>query len=150
MTRELLDNVYRPYLNPDFPGRADDLENGAVYSYTDCGRGWGGGYGYYNSWREALAKLAGYPLTEYRTSYSGPEQSHAAACWQGQESPFYELINFSDCEGTIGTAVSAKLAKDFQEWDERAKSVGERFYKDYSEWREAFEMAADGGAVAFH
>ena len=53
----------------------------------------------------------------------------------------------------IGSAVSAKIAKDFAEFDEKAKTiqVGSYgwFYGLYQEWRKAFEMAADGGAVNF-
>ena len=149
-TGELIGDYLRPYRNADFPGRVDDLEDGAVYSYEAAGPGWGGGYGYYNRLRETLAKMAGYPLTEYHSRCSGPDMAHAAACWQGQTGPFCELIDFTDCDGTIGTAVSAKLAKDFQEWDERAKAEGEHFYEFFTAFREAFEMASDGGAVRFH
>ena len=63
--------------------------------------------------------------------------------------PFYELINFSDCEGFIGPKTSAKLAKDFAAWQEKA---GERgwFSEKYAQWRAAFELAANGGVVQFH
>lgn len=57
----------------------------------------------------------------------------------------------SDCEGVIGPEVSAKLVKDFADFDERAKTRGGKyFYALYCDWRKAFEMAADGGAVSFH
>ena len=66
--------------------------------------------------------------------------------------PFFELINFSDCEGSIGPVVSAKLARDFAEFDERARSLndeGRHFYRLYKSWTTAFQMASDGGMVDF-
>lgn len=99
-----------------------------------------GSYSGYNRWREWLAALAGHgsPETVWRTPNA--------------PGPFVELINFSDCEGTIGPVVAAKLAKDFAEWGERAKANDAEGYNyiQYCEWRKAFEMAADHGAVAFH
>lgn len=65
--------------------------------------------------------------------------------------PFYELIDFSDCEGVIGPEVSAKLAKDFADWDEQAKRTLDDYdYEMYSNWHKAFKIASDGGAVIFH
>ena len=95
-------------------------------------------------------KLAGYPLTEYRGHFGKDESAHAAACWNGATGPFYELINFTDCDGTIGPEVAAKLARDFAEWDERAQVVGGEWYEAYAEWRRCFEFAAHTGAVRFH
>jgi hypothetical protein len=150
-TREPIEEYFRAYLNSDFPGRADDLEDSGIYSYVDADEAYSGGYGRYNGWREALAKLAGYPtvpVDRYKTG--NVEHRHDYAAWQREEGPFWELICFSDCEGVIGATVSAKLAKDFAEFDERAKAVGDSFYETYQVWRNAFEMASDGGAVAFH
>ncbi|MNJ79827.1 hypothetical protein D3C77_779790 [compost metagenome] len=49
---------------------------------------------------------------------------------------------------------SAKLAKDFADFDERAKYFdGDEdgwFYKKYLDWKKAFELASDGGTVDFH
>ncbi len=135
------------YVNPDFTGRADEIESGAHYGFEDSIEGWSGPYGAYNRWREKLAKLAGYP------EFNG---SHAASCWADTapapitEGPFYELIDFADNEGTLGAAVCAKLAKDFAEWDERAQAIGGDWYEAYVEWRRCFEFASDRGAVKFH
>lgn len=113
-----------------------------------------GGYGGYNAWRDTLAKLAGYPLTPYETRYSGSEASHAAACWDGEtQGPFAEMIDFSDCEGCIGPKTSAKLFKDFVEFEDRAKTFVTDdegwFFKKYLEWKRAYEVASDGGMVRF-
>lgn len=145
------DNWTRFYKNLDFPGRADDIQDGHAYKYEDSEYFNAGGYGSYNRWRDQLAELAGYQLTEYMQYNSQEQQSHAAACWEGAEGPFSELINFSDCEGVIGASVSAKLAKDFANFQAKADThQDEPFRNKYAKWRKAFEMAADGGAVRFY
>ena len=95
-----------------------------------------GSYGGYNRWREELAELVG----------TTPKK-----VWAGEvPSAFGELINFSDCEGTLKSEVCAKLAKDFAEYQGRADRIGGYFLDSYNHWREAFELAANGGAVDFH
>ena len=140
-------DVVHIYSNESFPGRAEPLEQGAFYTFDFEGEGFrAGSYSGYGNWRRQLAKLAG---------YQSPE-----AVWDSisiTSGPFYELINFSDCEGTIGPAVSAKLAADFAEFQSAAdKSVDDGdwdpkyFVSLYNNWRKAFETAADNGAVCFH
>ncbi|MBU9468625.1 hypothetical protein LGM75_24725 [Burkholderia multivorans] len=150
-TREPIECDYlRAYINPDFPGRADDLEDRAIYSYEDADEAFSGGYGRYSMWREMLAKLAGYqPIFVDRFGTGRTELRHDEAAWRATSGPFWELICFSDCEGVIGAAVSAKLAQDFAQFDEQAKA-DESFYAIYSKWRAAFEMAAQNGCVQFH
>lgn len=154
-TREPLDyhNCTQLYVHDDFPGRNGSIEHKGVYAFEQSHSFRAGSYSGYNAWRERLAKLAGYPMRPYNRYGVTTEMRHDAAAWAGdcQGMPFVELVNFSDCEGTIGPEVSAKLAKDFADFDERAKEVQEEwFYDRYCEWRKAFEMAADGGAVRFH
>jgi hypothetical protein len=148
-TREPYGDYFHAVVNHDFPGREEGLDDGAVYSYADAMGGWSGGYGRYNHWRDDLAKLAGYPLGTYK-QFGQDHPSYCAECWAGAKGPFSELINFTDCDGVIGPVVAAKLAKDFAEFDERAKAMGEDFYERYAEWRAVFEFAADNGAVDFH
>jgi hypothetical protein len=139
------------YHNPDFPGRADDIEVRGVYKAADGFGFRAGAYSGYNRWRERLAEIAGYPKTAIEL-YGREELRHDAGAWAATEGPFWELILFSDCEGVIGTAVSKKLAADFAAFDERAAAVQDDpdFYRLFNEWRKAFDMAADGGAVKFH
>lgn len=136
-----LENGARFFLNPDFPGRADDIKGGAPYLHSGSKVHAGYGYGTYNRRRDQLAALAGY----------GPEGSAAETCWDYHDSgPFYELINFSDCEGVIGTAVSAKLAKDFGDFQHEADRHPDAAFRDfYTQMRGLFEHAAQGGAVCF-
>jgi hypothetical protein len=150
ITREPVGYDFRAYLNADFPGRADEIEDRAIYSAEDSMCLHAGGYGGYNHWREQLAELAGYIPEDYE-QYGRVRKSHCMPCWNGAEGPFAELINFSDCEGVIGCSVSAKLAKDFAEFQSKADSHKDEYFRaKYTEWRKAFEMAADQGAVEFH
>ncbi|WP_448120514.1 hypothetical protein [Pseudomonas veronii] len=148
---ELVDyeNFNTFYDNKDFPGRIEGITPKAAYKIEGDCAGLSIGYGRYNAWREELAKLAGYPAKPY-TQYGRTEDSHCMPCWSGAQGPFAEQINFSDCEGTIGPVVSAKLAKDYAEFAEKAEAVGGYFWEKYQEFRVAFDLAADNGAVSFH
>jgi hypothetical protein len=148
-TREYMDYAARAYANPDFPGREQGVEDRAYYNAEESESVLHMSYGRYNRWRDQLAKVAGYALGSY-TQYVNTYESYAASAWAVSEGPFWELINFSDCEGTIGPVVSAKLSNDFAQFDEQAKAEGEDFYRAYQELRRGFEMAADGGMVSFH
>lgn len=127
-----------------WPGRAEGIERGTVYEYEDAVGFRAGSYGWYSSWRDWLARVAGY--------------ESAKAVWDNPppEGPFVELINFADNEGLIGPVVSAKLAKDFQQFRDAAEKTdtdtadGKWFFEQYCKWQQAFELAADNGAVDFH
>lgn len=143
-------DYFQPYINPDFPGRADDIENKAVYSYQECDGFRAGSYSGYNAWREELAKLAGYPEIETE-DYGIKRKRHDAGAWKAGGGPFWELIHFSDCEGTIGAKVSAKLADDFAKFQPQADAHPEEWFRSkYAEWFQAFNVASDAGAVSFH
>lgn len=145
---ERYDEVFRFYGdNADFPGRGAGLEPGA-YLYEVADGFCPGPYSRYNRWREALAQMVGYPATNGRGDY----HQHSAGAWAATAGPFWELINFSDCDGVIGPTVAAKLARDFQTWDAAAaeRVDADDFYGMFTKFRRAFEMAAQGGAVRFH
>jgi len=136
--------------NRDFPGRADDIEDRKAYAYEDYQSFRACSYGGYNQWRETLAKIAGYPNKPYK-QYETIRDSHANTVWSNPvPGPFMEIINFSDCEGIIGTKVSQKLFKDFVEYDEKAKEEDEYFYRIYCDFKSAFESASENGRVDFH
>jgi len=128
------DRFVQLHPNQAFPGRADDIIAGVPHSFAETMGFRAGSYSGYGDWRRALARLVG---------------RSAEDIWDNPTpGPFVELINFSDCEGVIGAAVSAKLAKDFADHQDEAGSAG-WFAGLYTLWRKAFEMAADGGAVDF-
>lgn len=151
-TREELDFAFQASVHNDFPGRSGSVEDGAFYNAGDSFGFRAGSYGGYNAWRNELAKLAGYPARPFdRFGTGNVQQRHDQGAWEAASGPFWELINFSDCEGVIGPEVSAKLAKDFADHQEKAdQHESEYFRESYSDWRKAFEMASDNGAVDFH
>jgi hypothetical protein len=139
----------RAFVNPDFPGRADDLTD-SWYSYEDAVDGISCGYGGYNHWRRELAKLAGWQPAPFE-QYGRVEMREDAAAWAADGGPFWELINFTDCDGAIGTAIAAKLAKDFAEHQSKADEHPDKLFRArYEQMRKAFECAADSGFVRFH
>lgn len=134
-------STVRLYPEPSFTARADGLEPG-VYERADHMGFRAGSYRSYNYYRDQLARFA----------FNVP----AEAVWRDREryegKPFYEQIDFSDCEGVIGPATSAKLARDYADWDEGARKewgTDSEQYRLYTLWRRAFEMAADAGAVQY-
>ncbi len=66
--------------------------------------------------------------------------------------PFYELINFSDCEGVIGPIAADDLQADFEHFSaEIEKSWEPGWYLDqYRHWHKVFALAAKTGLVQFH
>jgi hypothetical protein len=115
-----------------FPGRAEGIEPGAIYTATDRGGFRAGSYSSYDAWRAELARRVKHRV-------------HDAS------GPFYELIEFADNEGYIGPVVAAKLARDFAEHEAAVTAKAKPdFVRRYRGWRKVFEMAADGGAVEFH
>lgn len=133
------------YFSPHFEDRALPLKEG-IYDIEGESMGFrAGSYSGYNWWRSKLAELVGTTDQDI---------------WGGKEPvAFGELINFSDCEGTIGPEVSRKLAKDFEDWSDRAEAFakdalksfdGEYWLQRYNEWKNAFKLASGEGAVQFH
>ncbi len=114
-----------------FPGQGEGVDPQKVYTWEEAFGFRAGSYSGYNWWRAKLELFA-----------------------EGED--FRELINFADNEGVIGPVVSKKLAKDFEKNKEKAQEFsktlddGEWWFGQYKRWQEAFEMAADNGAVDFH
>jgi hypothetical protein len=132
------DSVARASVESAHVAQADGIEHGALFTFDKEIRFRAGSYSGYNRFREELAGLVGYV----------PQ-----AAWSGQvseESPFYPMVNFSDCEGTLGPQTCARLAKDFADHQDKADEIGGYFAEAYSQWRRAFEEVAGNGFVSFH
>lgn len=150
VTREGVDYSFIAYVNPSFPGRADGIEDEAVYKSDEVSKFSAGSYSGYGWWRNQLAKMVGCPEQEYDNGPHDKIKTHCLTYWNGGQGPFAELINFSDCEGTIGPKTSAKLAQDFADYQQEADaSEYLSFRMMYREFRQAFEMASNNGAVVF-
>ena len=132
------DNMTTFYIEPHFPLAAPDIPKNRVWSYSDSWAFRAGSYSGYNEWRDRLTTLAGFPK----------DWNERKNC---TDLPFYELVWFSDCEGVIGPATCAKLAKDFEQWSSWAHGSGDDwFIRLYDEFKQAFKDAANNGAVEFH
>ena len=103
-----------------------------------------GSYSGYGTYRKMLSEcfLGARPEEVWRNE----------SVYRGQ--PFYEQVNFSDCEGFIGPEFSAKLAEDYEEgrdqWYEYLKESGEEieyYMARYDNWTKAFQVASDDGFV---
>lgn len=104
-----------------------------------------GPYSYYNGWRRHLCRFA----------LGVPQEEVWVLPYRFQGQPFVELINFTDCDGRIGTTVAAKLAQDFRSHFARAEAFAhtlttmEDWMLIYVDFLTAFELAAQDGALAF-
>lgn len=131
---------------PDFTQQADGVEPG-LYRCREQSSFCAGSYGGYNAWRDDLARIAGYGVAHDPT---GRGREYFRGALKAGRGPFQELVNFSDCEGTIGPKTSAKLADDFKLFLAAAEKEGGSFLRTYLAFLLAFDMAADGGFVVFH
>lgn len=137
------------HVSRDQFGYNSDLETG----WYDCeGESFhfrAGSYSGYNQWRRALCEaIHGVTDSEF---------------WKKEENfsgkSFYELINFSDCEGQIGPEVSEKLYQDFMDPENEKKFLDfckanyesdylEEFYQaNWEDFKKAFDLARQGGLV---
>lgn len=123
----------------DFPERCAGLEPDVAYA-AQCRYVPMGAYSHYNWWRDKLAHLAGVaPIEKFW------KESREKEKWGPQpDIPFAELLFFYDDRGTLGPEACARLARDFEEHDEKAQGYGESFYRLYSRWRDATAEAASG------
>ena len=108
--RELRDEnddrrVIQIYDNGPWPGVIHPLEDGEHYQVRHRGNFRAGSYSGYSSFRNWLCQFA---------TGSAPERIWEGPYDAGDSRPFFQLINFSDCEGTIGATACAKLARDFE------------------------------------
>ncbi|PCE34176.1 hypothetical protein [Burkholderia ubonensis] len=133
-----------------FPDRFRGLESGKVYQFKSSFDFRAGSYSGYNAWRNELAKLAGYqPTMSVRNKVA--ESRYDETVWKLDHGPFWELIAFSDAEGTIGPDVCRKVYQDFVQYRNQAAQVPDAyFYESYGDWMKAFEMCANNGAIVFH
>lgn len=138
---------------PDtWPDSTRGLEAGRHYGPTADTKtidGFHMSYGGYNRWRESLslAVLGVMPqdvwvdLDAYR------------------DRPFFELINFTDCDGVLSASAAAALLADFREHRdayrtylarEEAEDRADWWAESYDEYIEMLALAAHGGMVEYH
>ncbi len=120
-----------------FLERCPELNEPQIGEYV-CGFR-AGSYTGYNRFRDQLAfKVSGKPAEDYWNA--GTENL-----------PMHDMINFSDCEGYIGTASCKRLADQFTEHLPGLVFDDPYFNQKVREWAIAFKIAADNnGCVVFH
>ena len=108
------------YIGRDEFGTRPDLSEGEyVESDDSIYRGFrAGSYSGYNRWRENLSMSIHGVMPSI--IWNSPEK------YAGKE--FFEIINFSDCEGCFGPKFSAKLHADFVNNRDKFVSVMETRY----------------------
>lgn len=125
--------------------RLDGMPRGSYKGEDEIGFR-AGSYSGYNNWRTSLCRAA--------LGVNPDVVWSNATEWQGK--PFFELINFSDCEGAIGPVTSKKLAQDFTAEREKVKAGlngmpdADWFWSRYDLWEKAFTLASESGFVIFH
>lgn len=122
-----------------FAGREAPLKAGAVYEWDGESFSFrAGSYSGYNEFRKRLCLLA----------YGKTDEEVWASVTEG---PFFEQIWFTDCDGTIGQVVAKKLAKDYADYEERAREAFDEWtLRTYLQFKVAFTAVAEGGgAVRF-
>lgn len=150
MYEDLNTDVYPIYEQPGFEyqlGSLKEFQEFSLSDETDCDSFRAGSYGGYNGWRRNLAIMAGYN-SDSEVWYDWENELERVKITGDKMKPFYELINFSDCEGVICSEISKKLYDDFLAFDEKAKvySVDNEyggFYNLYQQWKECFRVASD-------
>lgn len=139
------------YINPDFPHAVPASFAGKQYALyfetaqTQAYSFRAGSYGGYSQFRRTLGMG-----TAVEDIWRFPERF--------VDAPFFEMINFSDCEGLMTGPVCAKLHKDFVDNLERytdyvVETVEDDFnyyISKYLDWTEAFRLGSMDGYVAFH
>lgn len=138
------EHIYAGTFN--FPQSHRGLIEGRCYVAYGDAPSWGfraGSYSGYNEFRRRLTQAAyGVAIDPYFV-------------WDNRDKfrdkPFFELIDFSDCEGCIGPEACTDLAKDFDDWPAVRDFMKEQGWEEvYDEWNKAFHDAAGHGLVDFH
>lgn len=131
--------IFRAKVNPSFASH-DHLTTGIYVSEGASISFSAGSYGSYNDFRSDLSMIV--------------NQVPSNVIWNNpdlyEDSDFYELINFSDCEGVIGPDTANKLLSDFKR--HREEFMIERDVWDgekYDNWIKALEIAGNDGMLIF-
>jgi hypothetical protein len=148
------------FLNPDFPHSYPvEWQGGSYVTWsttpgTDSHSFRAGSYSGYGLFRSTLAQMVLIGDTYDRDYEWNLIQNHS-------DKDFYELVDFSDCEGTMIGPVTRKLYYDFVNNREKyVKFVTETkpfpaweadyFIERYDNFTKAFDLARNSGLVSFH
>jgi len=138
------DHAHAYIADPSFVRSIRGLVEDACYDTMPDAEGMSfraGSYSGYTEFRKQLAEGAGLDLSAIWADPLGH-----------QDEPFFELLNFSDCEGTIGPEAAKDLYEDFLKYRTAfiSKQRGDEYaIERYDNWTEACRLASDGGLISF-
>lgn len=137
-------NVYIESPYQEFAHKVENFETSQGYQaeeHNDLSINYG--YSTHNRFREWLLSITDnkeYLQDDGRIDWDKLDQMNHIA--------FYELINFSDCQGHLDWVCCQSLLKDFENWKEVAnKDENEMFVAYYNEWHELMKVAAQECSV---
>lgn len=134
---QIYDNGFTASMAGLLPGRCY-LASGERFGWR------AGSYGGYNTFRALLSNAA--------IGVSPEKVWRDPVAYQG--APFFELVNFSDCEGQIGPQACEALHADFTEHIDKLREAfgsADGYYQEkLDDWVRAFTIAAPHGLVDFH
>lgn len=143
------------YVNPHFPHAFEgtDWQSGGfiLYSLKDESESLdfrAGSYGGYGIFRGMIADLAMGVNTYHDRSIFNDINAY-------RDEPFWEFVNFSDCEGVMGPQCCENLYLDFttyrDDWVAKVNAADFNWYVDlYDQWTQAFNLGRQDGIVSFH
>lgn len=131
--------------------QGDDLEAGRVYEFSDVISVYSSSYSTYGRLRDELARIAGYEPLIAGSKYLGIYSARVwHDCHNGKRGILSELINFSDCEGEIGTKSCRKILNDLHTVSKKTGELNEWDQGLLTDLIQTFEFAAVDGFVQFH
>lgn len=141
-----------PYANRHYKKQAKGIRSHEYYTYKEMSHFWSTGYGFYNSWREELAKLAEYEPLPFEQIKGNPNSriiSYTEGAIFKKSGPFIDLIDFSDCEGSIDTQTCRVLLDDFKNFENKALLKEDWFKTGYNNWIDGLNIAVNEGFLIF-
>ncbi|SOK58627.1 hypothetical protein [Yersinia phage fHe-Yen9-04] len=154
------DEYFNVYNYTYFKEHFKDLEVNGYYEFEDSFNFRAGSYGGYNSWRNELAFIVCKLNNLSSTLPSDTKNLYSNIIWNLPENnniPLYKFINFSDCEGIIGTEYCNIIYKELLSIETEFKSHNYMFDDAYNHnnklfdnWLLAFKMGSENGCVSFH
>jgi len=136
-------------INQPFKFQLGSLKEDKAYETEMIGSFCAGSYGGYNGWRERLFSLVNDGnIQEYWDKSNDLIEKYLEINLLNESEPFFELINFSDCEGVIGPEVSNKLHIDFETYNNLAKERMDDY--DYDLYQKFMKATGNNKIICFH
>lgn len=165
---EVLNNaktsVFKVYELSYFKEHLGSLEENSYYVYEDDFDMRAGSYSGYGNWRNELARVVckvhniePINVDPYKKhDDNGRDRTFSETIWNLPSDttiPLYKFINFSDCEGFIGTEYCKIIYQELLDIENNFKeenSNNEYFIRKFDEWLIAFEYGSENGCIQFH